>query len=415
MSRLPRGSSTQVEQVYTGQASAISTDINSCEEAHVEFLARKIEAEKAGAAAMQFVAAASHDLSQPLSALSLYVGVINSRVPEDCKAMMGNIQNCLDSMSDLVRDLQDVCRLDAGMISPGRSDFAIGEVVEPLAAALSIEAGLKGLDLRCRASGAVVYTDSLLLSRILRHLLINAIRYTERGGVLIACRCRQGRLSIEIRDTGVGIASGDSEINIEDLRLWREPALNRGSLLGLEIVKKIARLLDLKIRISSRSGKGSLFAVEVPLGRANLERGEGLVSNSSRLLRIGIVDDDFAVLEALKLALEDIGHHVTVATSGKDIIDKLNAYDQLPDLVISDYRLANGKTGLEVIMAAKATFGNDLPALLITGDTDSVLLRNLADRGIAVICKPLQLATLQAFVRHLTERRSSQNHVKSCV
>jgi PAS domain S-box-containing protein len=363
----------------------------------------KAAAEKADNAKSRFLAAASHDLRQPLSALSLFVSVLRNTLPPGSGELVGSIQDCVDSLSELLTDLLDVSKLDAGVVTPKLSDFAVDDVLATLVSIHSAEAELKGLRLRLRRSGIVVRTDQQLLHRILGNLVTNAIRYTDRGGMLIACRRRNGRHWVEVWDSGVGISGDKTGIIFEEFRQLGDDARHRGSGLGLSIVAKTAALLGLRIRLTSRPGRGSMFAVELPA-----ETGSGLQDAlpsqpTARALRIGLVEDHARVLEALVLALEGVGHRVIAAATGQALIERLG--DQAPDIVISDYRLAAAETGFDVIAAVRATFDRELPAVLITGDTDPALVRSMADRGIAVHYKPLQIEALQAFIGHATERR----------
>lgn len=362
-------------------------------------------AEQANQAKSRFLAAASHDLRQPLSALALYVGVLKSQSSPVNAKLVASIGNCVDSMSELLTDLLDVSKLDADVVLPKRSAFAIDEMLAGLISVHAAEAQLKGLTLRSRPTHAIAFTDQTLLRRILGNLVANAIRYTDAGGVLIACRRQQGRLWVEVWDTGIGVAADKREIIFEEFTQLGDDARNRGSGLGLAIVAKTARLLDIKIRLHSRLGRGTLFAIEIPTGRAVSAMDHLHFRPLSHTLRIGLVDDNAEVLQSLIAALENEGHEVIAANTGRRLLDNLG--NRRPDIVISDYRLAAFETGFDVIKAARKMFGEDLPALLITGDTDPALIRSMADRGIAVHYKPLQIEALQAFLTDATERRSA--------
>lgn len=381
----------------------MNRDVSAREALETELIAAKAEAEKANNEKSRFLAAASHDLRQPLAALSLYIGVLARRVTPENVKVIGSIQDCLKSLSELLSDLLDVSKLEAGVVIPKVSGFAIDELLTPLVSIHAAEAELKGLCLRFRHCGAVVRTDQMLLARLIGNLIVNAIRYTNQGGVLIACRRHQDKLWLEVWDTGVGIAEDELGSIFEEFKQLGDDARTRGSGLGLAIVDKTAKLLNLKIRVSSRPGRGSLFAIELPPGRA-LEPAEATpLQHAARRLRIGLVDDNTNVLQALTLVLEDAGHEVLAATNGADLIARLA--QQAPDIVISDYRLAAMETGFDVIEAARALFGQELPAFIITGDTDPALIRNMAERGITVHYKPLQMETFQACIIEATERR----------
>lgn len=383
-------------------------DITELMQAVEQQKAAKAEAEHANYAKSRFLAAASHDLRQPLFALTLYIGMLKSRLGPADATLHDNLSSCVSSLNELLTDLLDISKLDAGVVTPETRDFPVSELFDHLIPIHAPEALLKGLKLRARATPINASTDPVLLRRIVGNLIANAVRYTEHGGVLVCCRRYQGKTWIEVRDTGIGIpAENTTEIFEEFRQLSRQlgPSdSNRGSGLGLAIVAKAAALLGLEIRLRSRLGKGSMFAVEIPLGQAS--RIEARRKLKTRPLRIGLVDDNRHILKAISCALEANGHQVVAATTSKELL-ALFAEKPAPDVVISDFRLGGGETGFDVLSAARSHFGEKLPALLITGDTDPKLLRSMADRGIMVQHKPLEIDTLEACIADLTNRRST--------
>ncbi|MES2878056.1 MAG: PAS domain S-box protein [Pseudomonadota bacterium] len=385
---------------------AFVRDITHRKETEAALVAAKAEAEKANLAKSRFLAAASHDLRQPLSALSLYVGVLKRRVIPENNDLVLRIQDCVNSLTELLTHLLDVSKLEAGVVTPKLSDFAVDDMLTSLLTIYEAEAMLKGLRLRVRCSGAVARTDPQQFQRIIGNLLANAIRYTDRGGVLMACRRHEGKLWVEVWDTGKGIPAEKTELIFEEFtQLGNEPQ-RQGSGLGLAIVAKTAALLGLQIRVRSRLGRGSVFAIELPIGRGARGATEQQAAlSATRSLRIGLVDDDTQMLQALVLALQTSGHRVIWATTAKEFIERLG--QEAPDIVISDYRLGDTATGYDVIEAARAVFGAQLPAIIITGDTDPAVIRSMDERGIPIQFKPLQLDSLQALIRQVTERRST--------
>lgn len=375
-------------------------DITELKQAADEQKSAQAEAERANNAKSRFLAAASHDLRQPLSALGLYVGVLKNRVTLADSPLVQNMSNCVSSLSELLTDLLDLSKLDAGVITPEISNFAVADLLANLVAVHTPEALLKGLRLRCASSKVNARTDSVLYRRLVGNLIANAIRYTERGGVLIGCRHRQGKTWIEVWDTGIGIPEEKTSEIFEEFRQLGHDERNRGSGLGLAIVARTAALLGLQIRVRSRLGKGSMFAVELPLGRE--KKPSTRRKSAPRPLRIALVDDNAGVLNALVCALEDIGHQVIAATAGDELLERLGNHP--PDCIISDFRLAAGQTGFDVIGAARERYGDRLPALLITGDTDPKLMRSMADRGIIVQHKPLEIDALQVCIAQLTSQ-----------
>jgi len=362
------------------------------------------EAEQANNAKSRFLAAASHDLRQPLSALSIYLGVLENKVAPVDAPLLNNMANCLDSLSELLTDLLDISKLDAGVVTPVPSEFSVADLLANMVAIHGPEAMLKGLRLRAVPSSLHARTDPVLFRRMIGNLIANAVRYTERGGVVIGCRRRQGKHWIEVWDSGIGIPEDKTGEIFEEFSQLDNDARNRGSGLGLAIVAKSAALLGLEVRLRSQPGKGSMFALELPLGVQS--KAEVKLKHELRPLHIALVDDNSMILHAMVCALEGMGgHQITAATSGAALFAQLGT--QSPDIVVSDFRLGQGQTGFQVIEQARALFGNDLPALLITGDTDPMLIRSMADRGIIVQHKPLDIETLQACIAQATSRHKS--------
>jgi PAS domain S-box-containing protein len=381
-------------------------DITERKQAEAEIKAAAMEAERANRAKSRFLAAASHDLRQPLAALALYMSILKIRGGPAIQPMLVNFGNCLNSLSGLLNDLLDLSKLDAGVVQPKPSPFALAETLTSLGAVYAPQAQAKGLRLRWRAAdaGLMAHTDPVLFQRLLGNLIDNAIRYTERGGVLVACRRRQGKTWVEVWDSGIGIAADQTEVIFEEFRQLGDAARNRGSGLGLAIVARTARLLGLAISVRSRPGRGSVFAIELPLASAAPNQAPSVPAKTSlRALRIALVDDNAMVRQALAEALQAAGHEVLASgASGTELLAALGA--QVPDVLVSDYRLTEGQTGFDVISAVRARHGATLPAILITGDTDPALLRSMTERGIGILHKPIDLDVLQRRLQDLIAR-----------
>lgn len=381
-------------------------DLSVHKQYEAELIAAKADAEQANRAKSTFLTAVSHDLGQPLSALSLLVSVFKQSAPPTANRLIQNMQDCVNGMSGLLTDLMDVSKLDAGVVSPTPTDFAVQELFASVVSVHAVEAQIKGLRLRIRGSAAFAHTDFKLVQRILGNLVSNAVRHTPSGGVLLACRMRAGQQWVEVWDTGVGIAPDKTELVFEEFTQLKDNARTLGSGLGLAIVAKTARLLGLQVRLHSRVGRGSMFAIALPPGRACEVVGQVMAPPRLRPSRIGLVDDNAMLLESLVFALEDAQYDVVAASNAKDLLERLG--DQAPDIVISDYRLGAGETGANVIDSARRVFGADLPCLIITADTGPALSVAMAKRSIAVLYKPLDVADFLAFVKEATERRKSQ-------
>ena len=379
----------------------IARDISARQrEAELLHQARQ-EADKANEAKSRFLAAASHDLRQPLSALSVYAGMLNNTAAAVDRKLVAGMQECIANLSELLTDLLDLSKLEAGVVTPTIRDFAIAELLTSLTSVHAPEAAAKGLQLRCLSKPLTVRTDAVLFKRILGNLIDNALRYTERGGVLIACRRRLGKTWVEVRDSGIGIAGEHLAEIFEEFKQLGDGARNGGSGLGLAIVNKTAALLGLEICVRSRPGYGSVFALELPLGQSDRVAAAALPpAVERRALRIALVEDNALVREAFDIGLRGLGHQVLATATRGELLPDIDQFS--PDIVISDYRLTGGETGYQVIAAVRARVGHELPAILITGDTDPKLLRSMSDRGIVVLNKPVDLDTFQAYIEDMT-------------
>lgn len=365
-----------------------------------QLAAATAEAQRANEAKSRFLAAASHDLRQPLSALSLYVGALKTKLPSGDRVLAANMADCVDSLNEMLSDLLDLSKLDAGVVTPKISDFALHAVLSKVVSTYAPEADTKGLTLRFGYFDVVGRTDLVLFQRIIGNLVSNAIRYTERGGLLIGCRRRQGKLWVEIWDTGIGIPPDKTIEIFEEFKQLGNFERNRakGSGLGLAIVAKTAALLGLQIRVQSRLGRGSMFAVELPRGGAIVPAAPRFYAH--RPLRIALVEDNAEVAMALSYALSAVGHHVVAASSRAELLLRLDGV--APDIAVSDYRLGGGEDGFDVISALRGAFGAELPALVITGDTDPAVIRRMTEQRISVQHKPLDLNALRTRIAALT-------------
>lgn len=377
---------------------SVVRDVSEEKRMEQQLRAAKEEAERADRAKTRFLAAASHDLRQPLSAIKLYAGILKGHVAPGGLPLLEKMTECIGSMSELLEDLLDLSKLEAGVVVPTKRNFALTEILEPLLCAHAPEANLKGVRLYCRPSTWVIHTDPILLRRILDNIVSNAIRFTEHGGVLLGCRRHAGKTWLEVWDTGIGIPPEKTGEIFEEFKQVDE-ARTRGSGLGLAIVARKAALLGLAIRVRSRLGRGSMFAVELPPGDAqSVTRAPVQQAAFYRTLHIALVEDNSAVRDALVLSLQEAGHSVTAAATAGELLGKLQA---TPDILVTDYRLPHGETGFDVIVAVRAQF-RELPAILVTGDTNPRLVREMAERGLVVLHKPVDLETLLAYLEDMT-------------
>jgi len=367
----------------------------------------------ANRAKSRFLAAASHDLRQPMHALGLFVTQLNNRIkdPEN-RHLTGRIEAAVSALQGLLDALLDVSRLDAGVVTANLSDFPIQGVLERIETAFAPDAADRGLRFRVARCRLAVHSDPLLLERILINLVANALRYTKSGATLVGCRRRGDRVRVEVWDTGVGIAPEHREAVFQEFYQVDNPERDRtkGLGLGLSIAARLARVLGGRIDVRSTPGSGSVFAVDVP--RATEVRESAVITprvdvgESLRGAQVLIVDDDSLVREGLAGLMEQWGCKVLTAGTGGQA---LAALDQLPeplDAVLCDCRLPRDETGSDVIRKLRERVGTGLPAALITGDTAPERLHEARQSGIPLLHKPVQPARLRALLEHLIAQRA---------
>ena len=380
-------------------------------------LERKVEErthqlELANQAKSRFLAAASHDLRQPLHALGLFVAQLRARMSAvERGRVIERIDAALAAMNELFNALLDVSKLDAGVLTPVVSEFPIARLLKRIESTFAEAAQAQKLSLRVVASGAWVRTDFILLERILFNLVSNAVRYTPRGGIMVGCRRRGAQLRIEVWDTGVGIPP-DQHRNIfgEFYRLGESDRDQRAGLgLGLAIVDRLCRLLGHPITVHSTVGKGSRFAVAVPMVAARAEvvalrapvRAPLDISRGKLVIAI---DDDPLVLEGMCGLFRSWGCRVVAGASAGAALAGLAGYDEAPDLIISDYRLPDGNSGIEAIERLRGVFGSPIPAFLISGDVSPERLREARAGGFHLQHKPVDPMLLRAMFNQLLRK-----------
>ncbi|RIL08049.1 MAG: hypothetical protein DCC71_00940 [Proteobacteria bacterium] len=366
------------------------------------------EAQAANRAKSRFLAAASHDLRQPLHALGLFVDRLSDHVAGDVgRALAEQVQATTRALRDQLDALLDLSRLDAGGVEPDVRAFAIGPELARLAAETSAAAREKGLGFRFEPADAVVASDPILLARVLQNLLANAVRYTNAGSVALRARRDGARLWIEVADTGPGIpADRQREIFSEFYRL--DPRAGDGGLgLGLAIVDRTARLLGHAVQLDSAPGRGSVFRVALPLAAAGTDTTESRAPGAAAGLagrRVLVVEDEPAVLEAMRGLLESWGCRVTPARSVAAATDALSPGAAPPDLIIADYRLGDAETGIDAIERIRRATGVDVPAVLVSGESGRDSLVAIRASGLRHLAKPVPPARLRALLAELLRR-----------
>ena len=382
-------------------------------EAKVQHVTAELEqreklAQQASLAKSRFLAAASHDLRQPMHAISLYVESLKpqmrGRVAEET---LNKIERSILNMVELFNAILDLTKLDAGIIQPHLVPVRIRKLFLHLADEFSAEADRKGLSLRVRAPDVWIKSDGILLERIFRNLLSNALHHTTRGGVLLSARPYQGQLRLQIWDTGSGIAPEHQPRIFEEFYQAGTPETQarQGLGLGLTIVRRLARLLVYSLQLHSKPGQGTVFSLDVPLLENTLAVIDPLIEDSSSALsgRVLIVDDDLAVLDALGHLLRQWGLEVELLNNLNLVKHALRA---APDVVLVDYQLLNGETGLMVAREVHKRWGVSIPVVLITGDTRTETIHLLRQSGFPILHKPVRANQLRTLLMTLLQGRT---------
>lgn len=364
----------------------------------------KEAAERANAAKSHFLAAASHDLRQPLHALALLVSVLKQRHGNESNMkVIKPIEASTQALKEMLDTLLDVSRLDAGAVVPQKQAVSVDVLLERLESEFAIQVDDKGLKFRIRRARKTVHTDPSLLMEILRNLVSNACRYTPHGGILLGCRVRRGQLAIQVWDTGKGIPEEELENIFREYYQVSNPERDRhkGLGLGLSIVERVARLLGHRIRVCSRPGKGSMFEISVPLSGVTPfpPRQPEDVAALPAPANILVIDDDPEVLQGTAMLLEAWGYRPVAAQSAEEALLKIGGH--APGLIVADYRLRGGKTGIAAIETVRSHLGVFVPGILVSGDTLPARLREANVSGFQLLHKPVDPDELNAQIKRL--------------
>jgi PAS domain S-box-containing protein len=370
------------------------------------------DAERANLAKSRFLATASHDLRQPLQTLGLLNGALRRTVHDaDCLDMLQQQEQAVDAMSRLLNALLDISKLESGAIEIQPVDFDLAELFDELRRDFTSVAASKRLLLAIHSTQARAHSDPALIAQVLRNLMSNALKYTPAGSVELRCESRGARLRLEVRDTGVGIAKEQLPLIFEEFYQIGVPthASRDGYGLGLSIVQRIARLLDLRIVVNSEPGKGSTFSLELPTATA--ARGDPIASarpvpaestvGTGR--RVMLVEDEPGVRNAMRTLLRIEGYEVTAAATAEEALLML-AEDAEFDILVTDYHLEASRTGTEVIAAARERHGSAMKAVLVTGDTSSAIRDLETDDSLRITSKPINSRVLLSLIRELLAR-----------
>jgi len=380
--------------------------------------AAKRRAEQASLAKSRFLAAANHDLRQPLQTLCLLQGLLADAVTgERAERLVGRLDDALGAMTGMIDTLLDMNQIEAGTVRVRIDDVAIGEVFARMGGEFSYAAEAKGLTLRVFPSNQTVRTDRRLLEQMLRNLLANALKYTPHGKVLLGCRRQGATVRIEVWDTGIGIPAGELQAIFEEYHQIDNAGRDRtrGLGLGLSIVQRLGDLLGHRVHVRSRPGRGSVFAIDVPRaanGAASrpdpaadtVPPRAAAADGGRRTGSILLVEDEPDVRDLLELVLERDGHFVVAAADGATALKHVSEGTSRPELVLADYNLPGGIDGLEVVTRLREVVRHAVPAIILTGDISPDTLREITDRGCLHIDKPVTTAALLAVVDRLLSR-----------
>ena len=366
-------------------------------------------AQRASQAKTDFLAAASHDLRQPVQSLVLLTGSLRARLDgQPAEALVGKLETSVQALCRMLDALLDISKLDASAVPVDLRPVPLHHVLDDLEEEYRLRAAEQGLELRVVPSSLTVRTDPALLERVLRNLLENALRYTDRGRILVGCRRRGDRLLIQVRDTGIGIPPEHLERIFLEFYQIANPARDRGRGLGLglAIVHRLAVLLECRVHVASVPGRGSCFTVAIPLdAEAGPNAPVGVEDDGrersgrepSRPVAL-VIDDDPLVREGLGMLLPQLGWTVLAAATAAEALAHLAAAPDQPALVIADHRLDGGVTGLEVLRAVGARLARPALSVILTGDTAPDLIASIAAGGYRVLHKPLAVRDLKALL-----------------
>ena len=374
----------------------------------------KAKADEANLDKTRFLAAASHDILQPLNAARLYVSSLVERKPPGVISQLSrNIDTSLEAVEEILNALLDISRLDTGALKPEIDTVAIGDLMRQLGIEFEPQALEKGLSLTVIPCSLHVRTDRRLLRRVLQNLISNAIKYTDEGRVVLGCRRKRGALIVEVHDTGLGIPLSKHGLIFKEFERLNTGGKATGIGLGLSIVQRIGRMLDHPIKLSSRPGYGSIFGVQLPIADARETRRQVMPLVSAAHYRqfngcvVMCVDNEPAILDGMRSLLGNWQCSVLIAQGAEDALRVMEAHGGSgPDIILADYHLEEG-TGPDCIAAIRAKAGFKVPAILITADRSPGVEQEARALDIQVLRKPLKPAALRALMARLYSRRTA--------
>lgn len=363
---------------------------------------QKALAEQASIDKSRFLAATSHDLRQPLHALDLYLGALQVQLAEgEHVALVNKASASSQALSELLNVLMDISRLDSGDVAINTKLFSLKKVIESIDDEFELLAQEKGISVELNLAELYVRTDPILLGRMLRNLLSNAINHNQDCTIELKTTKSEGEVVISIKDSGRGIAESELDNIFSEFYQLNNPERDRskGLGLGLAIVKRLSVLLAIKVDVSSESGKGSEFLLTLPVESVNVKPSEELVLMTNTDLAglfFIVIEDEEAVRDALRMLLRACGCEVLLASSEQELMTSLIKDNYpAPDIIISDYRLRDSKVGTDAVQRVRDHFKLAIPSIIITGDTSEVIETTVREAGCQLLLKPVNSQTLR--------------------
>jgi two-component system, sensor histidine kinase len=370
----------------------------------------KQQAEAASSLKSSVLISVTHDLLQPLNAARLTLSTFaEMEVSDRGAALLEQVDRSLLTLEDLLKTLLDISKLDAGVLKPEARPTLISSLFDPLRCELAPLAAKRGLSLKIRPSSLAVISDPLMLRRILQNLLTNALRYTQRGGVLMGCRRKGGEVRIQVHDTGPGIPEAQRQAIFQEFRRGEaNTGDDAGFGLGLSIVRRFATVLGHDVQLSSRVGYGSTFSVTLPHTELEIGAGAGrelqhhdFQFSGLEGAKILIVENDPSSAEAMALLLEKWGCDVAKTISTADALGRLGALGGTPDAIIADLHLDSDESGLEAVNAIRQQVKSEIPAMIVTADYSVDAAREAAVYGLELLKKPVKPAEMRSLLSFL--------------
>ena len=403
-----------LEEQVRARTMELRQALDELETSNAHLSKAKEQAERSNSSKTKFLAAASHDLLQPLSAARLNMSSLKSEhVSEQAGALIAQVDRSLLTIEDLLRTLFDISKLDAGVSVPDICRFPAERILRGLQADFGAVASQKGLKLKTFSLPIIVYTDPIFLRRILQNLVSNALRYTQTGGVLIGCRRRGDHVRFEVWDTGCGIPPHEYDRIFDEFHRCRNDVHQDGLGLGLAIVARMADATGHEIGFSSEVGRGSVFHVTVPISGSQTDVIEDttlLPINAPHLLKLEdafvvLIEDDPNVRGAMKTLLTKWGAQCVSADRLEMALERLDQVERVPDLIIADYHLADDVVGAEAVHEIRARFAAEscapIPSVIVSATPTERVKKHALTEGCEFLTKPVEPAELRALLLHL--------------